>query len=295
MNCWGILPAAGSGSRFGAEVPKQYLPVNGRPVIYWSIETLLAAPLQALIIPLSPGDTHWPTLPLSPNPVGFNPGDTHGPNPGDNPGDTHGRGSGDTHGPNPRDTHRGSGDTHGPSPGDTHWPTLGRGGENRIEICAGGAQRQQSVLNALLALRGRADEEDWILVHDAVRPCVRGEDITSLIAMTDASGMAGGMLGWPADNSLKRVASSMTVLDNVDRRDCWNAATPQMFRYGVLLDALRRAEAEKVFHTDESAAVMAAGGSVLMVSGARDNIKITHEPDLALAAAILAQRQGART
>ncbi|MCY3566166.1 MAG: 2-C-methyl-D-erythritol 4-phosphate cytidylyltransferase [Gammaproteobacteria bacterium] len=229
MNCWGILPAAGSGSRFGAEVPKQYLPVNGRPVISWSIETLLAAPLEALIVALGPGDTHW--------------------------------------------------------------PALGWDGKPRIETCAGGAQRQQSVLNALAALQGRAGEDDWILVHDAVRPCVRAEDIARLIESTDSGGKDGGMLGWPVDNSLKRVASSMAVLDNVDRRECWNAATPQMFRHGVLLAALRQAEEEGVSHTDESAAVMAAGGSVLMVSCAKDNIKITHEPDLALAGFILERQR----
>ena len=230
MNCWGILPAAGSGSRFGAGVPKQYLPVNGRPVISRAIETLLAAaPLRALVVALDPRDSHWPTL---------------------------------------------------------DWDA-----EARIETCAGGARRQQSVLNALAALRGRAADEDWILVHDAARPCARAEDIAGLIESTDAGGKDGGILGWPVDNSLKRVADSMAVLDNVDRTGCWNAATPQMFRYGVLLEALRLAEEKGVFHTDECAAVVAAGGSVLMVSGAKDNIKITHEPDLALAGFILARRR----
>lgn len=229
MNCWGVLPAAGSGSRFGTEVPKQYLPVNGRAVISRSIETLLAAPLETLIVALDPGDTHW--------------------------------------------------------------PALGWDGEARIETCAGGAQRQQSVRNALAALQDRAGEDDWVLVHDAVRPCVRAEDIVRLIESTDAGGQDGGMLGWPVDNSLKRVADSMTVLENVDRRECWNAATPQMFRYGILIKALRQAEEQGVSHTDESAAVMAAGGSVLMVSCAKDNIKITHEPDLALAGFILERQR----
>ena len=229
MNCWGVLPAAGSGSRFGAEVPKQYLSVNGRAVISWSIETLLAAPLRSLVVALGPEDSHW--------------------------------------------------------------PALGWDAEARVETCAGGAQRQQSVLKALAALQGRAAADDWILVHDAVRPCARAEDIAGLIEATAAGGLDGGMLGWPVDNSLKRVADSMAVLDNVDRRQCWNAATPQMFRYGVLREALARAEAEGVSHTDESAAVMAAGGGVRMVSCAKDNIKITHEPDLALAGFILERRR----
>ncbi len=231
MNCWGVLPAAGSGSRFGAEVPKQYLPVNGRPVISWSIETLLAAPLRALVVALGPEDGHW--------------------------------------------------------------PKLGWDNESRVETCAGGAQRQQSVLNALSSLQGRAGDDDWVLVHDAVRPCVRADDIAGLIESTDASGRDGGLLGWLVDNALKRVDASMAVLDNVDRRECWNAATPQMFRFGVLLDALRRAEADGTSHFDEAAAVMAAGGSVLMVSCAKDNIKVTHEPDLALAGSILSRQKEA--
>ena len=231
MNCWGVLPAAGSGSRFGAEVPKQYLPVNGRPVISWSIEALLAAPLRALVVALGPEDGHW--------------------------------------------------------------PKLGWDNESRVETCAGGAQRQQSVLNALSSLQGRAGDDDWVLVHDAVRPCVRADDIAGLIESTDASGRDGGLLGWLVDNALKRVDDSMAVLDNVDRRECWNAATPQMFRFGVLLDALRRAEADGTSHFDETAAVMAAGGSVLMVSCAKDNIKVTHEPDLALAGSILSRQKEA--
>ena len=231
MNCWGVLPAAGSGSRFGAEIPKQYLQVNGRPVISWSVETLLAAPLQAVVVA-----------------VGLD---------------------------------------------DSHWPTLGWDAEARVETCIGGAQRQQSVLNGLATLHGRAGERDWVLVHDAVRPCVRGNDIRKLISLTDAGGKDGGMLGWPVNNALKRVAPSGAVLDNVARQHCWNAATPQMFRYGILLNALRQAEAAGISHVDEAAAVMAAGGSVLMVPCATDNIKITYETDLALAGCILTRRQDA--
>ncbi len=229
MNCWGILPAAGSGARFGSAVPKQYLSLQGRAVLSWSIEALLAAPVRGLAIALSPGDGHWPAL-------GWN-----------------------------RDP--------------------------RIIACQGGAQRQQSVFGGLLALEEQAWDDDWVLVHDAVRPCVRSDDILRLIRETGAAGADGGLLGWPADNALKRVAADGIVRDNVPRRDCWNAATPQMFRFGVLRQALRRAESERLSHPDESAAVMAAGGSVIMVPCAKDNIKITREPDLELATAILAARQ----
>jgi len=230
MNCWGILPAAGSGMRFGSEVPKQYLPLNGRPVLSWSVAALLAAPVKALAIPLGPGDRHW--------------------------------------------------------------QSLGLDADSRIHTCRGGATRQQSVLAGLKALAGREESaaaEDWVLVHDAVRPCVRAGDIARLLADTPASGADGGLLGWPVVNALKRVAPDMAVRNNVARESCWNAATPQMFRFGVLLDALERAESAGSSHVDEAAAVTAAGGKVVMVSGAKDNIKITHKPDLALVGAILGQ------
>ena len=230
MSYWGILPAAGSGARFGSAVPKQYLPLQGRAVLSWSLEALLAAPVKALAVALSADDRRWPTL---------------------------------------------------------SWTR-----DSRIIACQGGAQRQQSVLAALGALGEEALEDDWVMVHDAVRPCVRSDDILRLIRETVAAGADGGLLGWPADNALKRVAADGILRENVSRRDCWNAATPQMFRLGVLRGALRRAEAGQQSHPDESAAVMAAGGRVVMVPCARDNIKITHEPDLALAAAILAARQG---
>ncbi len=231
MNCWGVIPAAGSGSRFGAGIPKQYLPVNGHPVISRSIEVLLAAPLRALVVALGRRDPHWNALP---------------------------------------------------------WKT-----DPRVATCVGGADRQRSVGNALAALQGRAARGDWIIVHDAVRPCVRGEDIARLMEALAGGDADGGVLGWPVDNALKRVASSMAVRENVDRSDCWNAATPQMFRLEVLLDALERARHAKVSHVDESAAVIAAGGKVLMIPCAKDNIKITHEADLALAGFILARREAA--
>ena len=234
MNCWGVLPAAGSGARFGSEIPKQYLPLNGRPVLSWSVAALLAAPVKALAIPLGPGDRHW--------------------------------------------------------------QSLGIDADHRIRVCQGGATRQQSVLAGLNALAAgsaghgeSAAAEDWVLVHDAVRPCVRAGDIARLLADTAASGADGGLLGWPVVNALKRVTPDMAVRKNVARENCWNAATPQMFRFGVLLDALERAEAEGSSHVDEAAAVIAAGGKVVMVDGAKDNIKITHKPDLALVGAILAQ------
>ena len=228
MKCWGIIPAAGSGVRFGSETPKQYLPLNGKAVLAWSLEALLAAPLEAVAVALGPDDGHWPRL------------------------------------------------------------SLGRDNDPRILACPGGAERQQSVRNGLVALSHRAAADDWVLVHDAVRPCVRGGDIARLLASTAGSGADGGVLGWPVDNALKRVAPSMALRDNVERRDCWNAATPQMFRHSFLLSALEQAEARGESHVDEAAAVMAAGGEVIMVPCAKDNIKITHEPDLVLAGAILA-------
>ncbi len=231
MNFWGIIPAAGSGLRFGAEIPKQYLRLGDHAVIAWSVAALLGAPLRKLVVALGRDDRHWSKL---------------------------------------------------------DWR-----GEVRLETCLGGAQRQQSVVNALEALEGRAGNTDWVLIHDAVRPCVRAEDIDKLIGFAAAGGHGGAVLGWPVDNALKRVSNSMLVLDNVERRDCWNAATPQIFQYGVLRASLAAAEAAGTSHVDEAAAVAAAGNPVRMLDCAKDNIKITHEPDLALAADILARREAA--
>ncbi|MEQ8955103.1 MAG: 2-C-methyl-D-erythritol 4-phosphate cytidylyltransferase [Gammaproteobacteria bacterium] len=171
---------------------------------------------------------------------------------------------------------------------DSNWKQL-QLQDDRIRTCSGGALRQDSVLNGLRRLGDEAADDDWVLVHDAARPCVRTADIEKLIASLWEHDV-GGLLGWPVDNTLKRVAGAGAVVETIDRDNCWNAATPQMFRLGMLRQALSQSTEQGQTFTDEAAAIQAMGYTPLMVGGSRDNIKITHEQDLFLAESIL-QRQ----
>lgn len=175
-------------------------------------------------------------------------------------------------------------------PEDALWPSLqdAYAAEltDRILTVAGGDERYQSVLNGLEALRGSAQADDWVLVHDAVRPCVRSADIEEMIEQLGRHDV-GGLLGSPVDNTLKRVDSNAAVVETVDRGSYWNALTPQMFRYGLLLEAIQAVVASGEMVTDESAAMESAGHRPVMVAGNKDNIKITHATDLVVAEQIL--------
>ena len=107
----------------------------------------------------------------------------------------------------------------------------------RLVTVPGGAERMHSVLNALHALQGRARDDDWVLVHDAVRPCLRRADVERLFE-TLAPECAGGLLAVPVRDTLKRADATGQVLATLERGDVWQAATPQMFRYGLLRQAL---------------------------------------------------------
>jgi len=147
---------------------------------------------------------------------------------------------------------------------------------------AGGAERCHSVLNGLEALAGVAADGDWALVHDAVRPCVRTDDVGRLIdALREHP--VGGLLGYPVRDTMKRADAADDVVATVDRAGLWHALTPQMFRFALLRDALRDALAGGALVTDECQAVERAGHCPRMVEGHSDNIKITRRQDLALA------------
>ena len=286
MTVWAILPAAGVGKRMGmteTALPKQYLPLHGATVIEHSLNRLLeVAEIQQVAVALSPQDTHFKSL------------------------------------------------------------TVAR--DSRVTAVTGGEQRQQSVLNALARLSAEAD--DWILVHDAVRPCVRSADVRKLLDELQHHPI-GGLLGAPVEHTLKQVVSNSdadgsnadadgsnadadgsnaddsdtdgsdadgsnadadgsdadvidadadgdtetTVSATLNRNHCRYALTPQMFRYGILREALEAAAKGDTAFTDESAAVEALGHNPRIVTGAADNIKITYESDLVLAAAILKHQQ----
>lgn len=154
----------------------------------------------------------------------------------------------------------------------------------------GGRQRRDSVLRGLEALADRADPADWVLVHDAVRPCLREEDVDRLIdALVDDE--VGGLLAIPVKDTMKRASSDNRVRETVSRESLWHAQTPQMFRLGRLRDAMLLSTDEDRDVTDEAQAMELTGARPRLVPGQEDNIKITRPEDLKLAEFILMNRE----
>ncbi len=159
----------------------------------------------------------------------------------------------------------------------------------KVLLTEGGAERADSVHNAVRALTGSADPMDWVMVHDAVRPCVRRDDVLRLLAeLRDEP--AGGLLAQPVRDTLKHADTQGYVSGTVDRSALWQAATPQMFRHGVLLQALDHCKDRGLLVTDEAAAVERLGLLVKLVRGHSDNIKLTWPEDLALVETLLQAR-----
>ena len=173
---------------------------------------------------------------------------------------------------------------------DEYWPTLEITLDKPLWVVEGGVERCHSVLNALQELATRANEEDWVLVHDAARPCVRAEDITQLITKLTHDDI-GGLLAVPVRDTMKRAGANQRVVTTEDREGLWHALTPQMFRFGKLRHALEQALEDESLVTDEASAMEQAEYEPLLVEGHADNIKVTRPEDLALAAFYL-QQQG---
>lgn len=168
------------------------------------------------------------------------------------------------------------------SPEDAWWPTLSLQNDSRITSVKGGQERCDSVLNGLNALRAHAEDHDWVIVHDVARPCVRKDDIRSLMQRTQ-NHSCGGILATPVRDTMKRSNPHGEIQQTVDRNGLWHALTPQLFRYGQLKQALTDALDAGQPITDEASAIEWAGGAPLLVEGHPDNIKITHPNDLKLA------------
>lgn len=224
-----LVPAAGQGTRMGDALPKQYLPVAGRPMMFHSLEALAAVGrIDHVIAILSPLDRHW---------------------------------------------------------GAHDWSAF----PDKIEaLFAGGASRGESVANALALLADRAAADDWILVHDAARPCIAPRLVEQFLDEV-GDDPVGGLLAMPLADTLKRAEDSMRVGETIPREGLWRAQTPQMFRY----DVLRRGLARTPGATDESQAVESLGRMPRIVQGENANLKVTFADDLPLAEMILA-RQGGR-
>lgn len=174
-------------------------------------------------------------------------------------------------------------------PADGYWETTAHAGHPKVTRTRGGAERCHSVLNAVAALEGRAEEEDWILVHDAARPCLRTADLDRLIdaLLGDA---VGGLLGIPVRDTMKRDDGDGRISSTVDRASLWHAYTPQMFRLGLLRHALRDALAANDLVTDDASAIERLGHAPRLIEGHADNLKITRAEDLPLAHFYLRQQ-----
>ena len=226
MRFHALIAAAGSGFRFGAERPKQYSLLHGKPVLQHSMERLASGFALAMTYVVIAPDDPWFDAAIGAQP-------------------------------------------------------------NITVLRCGGATRGASIRNALDAMAGVASD-DWIVVHDAVRPCV---DRASLLRLQSelADERVGGILAIPEASTLKRADAAARIAGTESRAGLWQAQTPQMFRYGMLRDAFSRPGAEQ--STDEAHAVEGLGAKPRLVQGSATNIKITYPEDLRLAAAILAAEQ----
>ena len=227
---YALIPAAGSGSRVGAALPKQYLEIAGRPLLYHSLRALVRHPrIEQVFVVLAQRDEQFARC---------------------------------------------------------DWREFGA----RIEpLYCGGETRAASVFNGLLAARDTVGESDWMLVHDAARPCLHRDELDRLLGDLDGD-ETGGLLAVPVADTLKRANREGRVAATEPRDGLWLAQTPQMFRYRLLIEALRKAD--PAVATDEARAVEGLGLKPKLVMGNTSNIKVTFPEDLALAALIIASQAG---
>lgn len=216
-----VIPAAGSGTRMGCAVPKQYLSLHGKPMLWHSAASLLAHEgIDRVVVTLDEGDPYWSSLGL----------------------------------------------------------------EQSLAACTllrcGGDSRARTVLNTLRAIEGAVQAADWILVHDAARPCLDRSALDRLFHAVLPDDV-GGLLAIPVRDTLKCALPDGRVAHTQSRERLWQAQTPQMFRYGLLKGALEGADLSQV--TDESSAVEALGHHPVLVTGSARNLKITYPEDVALA------------
>ena len=171
---------------------------------------------------------------------------------------------------------------------DDHWQTLDCARNPKIHTVIGGKERSDSVLAALKYIQHQARERDWIMIHDAARACIMNETIELMLtAMEDED--IGGVLAVASDDTLKQV-TDQRIHSTLDRRTIWRAQTPQMFRYQLLYRCLSNAISNNHPITDDASAIEIAGYAPRIISGRKDNIKITHPEDLHFAEFILKQQ-----
>jgi 2-C-methyl-D-erythritol 4-phosphate cytidylyltransferase len=220
-----IIPAAGTGNRMASVLPKQYVPLAGKPMISHTIQVFFNHPRIASIhLALNPDDDFWRSLPLEP--------------------------------------------------------------ASKLKLhYTGGDSRSETVLNTLRAIS--TAEDDWILVHDAARPGLTHQLLDNLLNVLENDAV-GGLLALPLADTLKQADAANRVEKTIPRTDLWQAQTPQMFRYGTLVKALR---SFKGTATDEAEAIEALGLQPKLVRGELRNLKITYPQDLVLLEALFVLEQ----
>ncbi|MCE0802353.1 2-C-methyl-D-erythritol 4-phosphate cytidylyltransferase [Buttiauxella sp. S04-F03] len=165
------------------------------------------------------------------------------------------------------------------SPTDSWFASLPLASNPNITVIKGGAQRADSVLAGLNVVQGA----QWVLVHDAARPCLHQDDLARLLAITETSKI-GGILAAPVRDTMKRGEPGKNLIAHtVDREDLWHALTPQLFPLELLRSCLQRALDEHASITDEASALECCGFHPELISARADNIKVTRPEDLALA------------
>ena len=222
-----LVPAAGTGTRFGDAVPKQYLDISGHPLIF---HTLLAlskvSRIDDITVILSPEDNHWQNY-------------------------------------------------------HADWALLG----SKVSTArVGGNSRSQTVINGLDAITSRIalGTDDWIMVHDAARPCIRPELIEQFIDELESDSV-GGLLALPLNDTIKFDDGNLRAEKTVSRERLWRAQTPQMFRSQLLKKALAMCPEA----TDEAQAIESLGHQPKLVMGDSANLKVTYAPDLKMARLLL--------
>lgn len=174
-------------------------------------------------------------------------------------------------------------------PGDTYWQESVYSADERITVTNGGKERADSVLNGIRSIKHRAALNDWVLVHDAARPCVRCSDIALLIKAVLGQ-QTGGILASPIHDTVKKVDHQLAV-KTIDRSSLWRALTPQLFKLGELETALLLAEKNTQVITDEASAIELINRPVQIIEGHSDNIKITSPSHLNLARFYIEQQE----
>lgn len=172
------------------------------------------------------------------------------------------------------------------SPEDEYYSTLSLKNNPQVNTVFGGKERYDSVLAGLQSI----DATPWVLVHDAARPCVTHNDITTLIEYCLKHNQ-GAILATPVRDTMKRTDVTGNILKTEERNNLWHAQTPQMFPTKMLVEALKQGVADNKVITDEASAIELMGKPNSIVSGREDNIKITRPSDLGLAAFILTQQK----